>query len=91
MLEEALPNHYNDLVAASERLHPSDTRPRAWGFYDYFREILGDARTRRKTATGKYSNPSMKVQKGDIVVARYADEWRAEQIAAGKERAAPGT
>ncbi|GAB4289309.1 MAG: hypothetical protein Kow0068_14910 [Marinilabiliales bacterium] len=63
--------------------HPSDSRPRAWSFYDYYRDILGPGYDANDPSTCTASNSYWKVftnidsvKRGDILVARYADDWR---------------
>ena len=83
VIKQTMPNHYNDLLAANNTLHPSDSRPRAWLFYDYFRE----SSVIRKVAENSYWKVFTSidsVKKGDIIVSRYSDEWRASRIAAEK-------
>ncbi len=83
VLKQVLPAHYDDLMEASKRLHPGDNRPRAWAFYDYFRELLGDDDS-VETTYWKVFKSIDEVRKGDIVVVRYDDEWRQERIDADK-------
>ncbi|MEW5763676.1 MAG: hypothetical protein ACOYXN_09555 [Acidobacteriota bacterium] len=83
VLEPASPLHYADLLANSLRLHPPDPtdpddpdlRPRAWGFYDYFREILA-GRSENCNALWYVFTDHQKIQPGDILVVRYSDAWR---------------
>lgn len=74
ILKQVLPNHYQDLVDNAERFH-ADSHPRAWGFYDYFREILGDS-DENSNAYWYVFKSIEKIQPGDIIVARYDDAWR---------------
>jgi len=78
-----LPAHYADLYTQYYNLHPADIRPRAWTFYDYFRSILGSSYDADVASTCTAQNSLWKVftsidsvQKGDLMIARYHDDWR---------------
>jgi len=82
-LKKCLPNHYQDLYDTFQEFHPADTRPRAWSFYDYFRDILGANYDADDIETCTVQNEYWKVftsidsvQKGDLLISRYHDDWR---------------
>ncbi len=82
-MQNTLPNHYADLYTQYNNLHPTDIRPRAWTFYDYFRNILGPNYNADMAQTCVAQNSKWKVftsidsiQKGDLMVARYDNNWR---------------
>ena len=83
VIKQTMPNHYNDLIAANSAFHSSDSRPRAWLFYDYFRDILGDKEVAENSYWKVFTSIDS-VKQGDIIVARYSDEWRAARKAEGK-------
>ena len=83
LLKYALEDHYNDLYSNYKNYHSKDSRPRAWTFYDYFRDILGDDYDKDNPNTCVNQNQYWKVftsvdslKKGDIVVVRYHNDWR---------------
>jgi len=82
VLKVVLKNHYNNLDSATKKFHPDDLRPRAWGFYDYFRNILGDS-FNVETKYWKVFTSIDSLQKGDIIVVRYSDKWRENKIKSG--------
>lgn len=97
ILKECLKNHYDDLVAKIDTFHSADTRPRAWTFYDYFRSILGSDYDADSSNTHVNQNQYWKVftsidslKKGDIIVARYHDDWRAKYKKEEKESPSTG-
>ena len=75
ILKQASRKHYRDLVDNAERFH-NDSRPRAWGFYDYFREILGDDAVENNNDYWYVFISYKNIQPGDIIVARYDTDWR---------------
>jgi hypothetical protein len=88
ILKQVLPNHYQDLVDNAQRFH-GDSHPRAWGFYDYFEEILGVSD--ENTNAYWYVFKSIeKIQPGDIIVARYDDCWRTFMIKKNCEHISTG-
>ncbi|MBN2772132.1 MAG: hypothetical protein JXR90_15680 [Spirochaetes bacterium] len=83
VLKFAIPSHYQDLYNVYPTYHPADTRPRAWSFYDYFRDILGPGYDPQIDSTCSAQNSYWKVftnidsvQKGDIIAVRYHNDWR---------------
>jgi len=78
-IKRCLSKHYQDLYD-----HKISSRPLARDFYDYFRDtILGseydsdDASTcTKQTKYWKVFTNIDSVKKGDLVIARYDDEWR---------------
>jgi len=78
ILKQVLPDHYQDLVDNAERFH-NDSHPRAWGFYDYFKEILGD-KTENSNDYWQVFKSYDQIQPGDIIVAKYDEDWRQDMI-----------
>ena len=82
ILKVALPEHYNDLVQNAKRFHDASSRresPRAWGFYDYFNEILNGMAENKNNYWYVFKSFD-NVRPGDIIVAKYDEEWRRKQI-----------
>lgn len=79
ILKQALPRHYADLQQGSARFHPEDSRPRAWGFYEYFEDLLENP-PRGGSPYWKVFTSMEELQPGDIIVAKYDETWRAETI-----------
>jgi len=80
ILQQTLSAHYQDLFDNAERFHSvadsiADKRPRAWGFYDYFKEILGDE-VENSNAYWYVFKSYEKIQPGDIIVAKYHEDWQ---------------
>jgi hypothetical protein len=82
-MKDVLPNHYADMYVQYHDLHDTDIRPRAWTFYDYFRNILGPSYNADIASTCTAQNAYWKVftsidsiKKGDIMVVKYNQSWR---------------
>lgn len=78
ILKAVLPDHYQDLVDNTKRFHP-DSHPRAWGFYDYFREILGD-KAENSNQYWQVFRAYENLRPGDIIIAKYDEDWRQDTI-----------
>ncbi len=78
ILKEVLPQHYKDLDDNAALFH-DDSHPRAWGFYDYFKDILGD-KIENSNSHWKVFKLYEKIRPGDIIVAKYDEEWRKDMI-----------
>lgn len=82
-IKKCLPEHYQNLYDVYHIYHDADSRPRAWSFYDYFRDILGDNYDADDIETCTAENEYWKVftsidsvKKGDLLISRYHDDWR---------------
>jgi len=83
VLKYSVYTHYLDLYNMYPLYHPADSRPRAWSFYDYFRDILGtnydpqiDSTCTAQNAHWKVFTNIDSVKRGDIIAVRYHDDWR---------------
>ncbi|MBN2482392.1 MAG: hypothetical protein JXB19_11665 [Bacteroidales bacterium] len=85
ILKEVLKDHASDLYHKKLNWHPLDYSVRAWTFYDYFRnDILGD----EFSASNEYWKVFTSVdslKKGDLIIARYDDDWREKWKALGNK------
>ncbi len=81
ILKQALPQHYEDLARNAKRFHSGkdDEHPRAWGFYDYFNEILAD-KDENGNAYWHVFKSIEKIQPGDIIVVKYDKKWQDSMI-----------
>ncbi len=81
ILKQVLPQHYEDLARNAKRFHSGkdDEHPRAWGFYDYFNEILS-GRDESGNAYWYVFKSIEKIQPGDIIVVKYDEKWQASMI-----------
>lgn len=78
ILKKVLPEHYDDLVDNAAMFY-DDSHPRAWGFYDYFKNILGDKAENSNNYWQVFKSYD-KIQPGDIIVAKYDEGWRDDMI-----------
>ena len=78
ILKQVLPDHYQDLVDNAKCFH-DDSHPRAWGFYDYFRDILGDKKENSNHYWQVFKSYDQ-IQPGDIIIAKYDEDWRQHTI-----------
>lgn len=90
VLNEVLPSHHNDLFAGALKHHNSGSdlsRPRAWGFYDHFDSLY----VHKINSTFWYVFKDIdELQQGDIIVAKYAEDWRPQYVEAEKKDASTG-
>ncbi|HII05890.1 MAG TPA: hypothetical protein HA349_00815 [Methanotrichaceae archaeon] len=76
ILNQSLPDHYKDLDANDLN---DENRTLARGFYDYFSAILGDEANNKNDYWYVFRSYD-EIQPGDIIVARYNEEWRDDMI-----------
>lgn len=81
VIRQVLYDHYQDLALFANAFHTFDPRPRAWGFYDYFRDILGNDASGQANPVGqnkywKVFIAADSIKKGDIIVVKYDQDWR---------------
>jgi hypothetical protein len=78
ILKQVLPKHYDDLAANAAKFH-ADAHPRAWGFYDYFKDVLG-GKDEASNAYWEVFRSFAKVRPGDVIVVKYSEDWRRKVI-----------
>lgn len=78
ILKYALPDHYKDLVENMKKFS-RDERPKARDFYDYFNQILSKKIENRNTYWHVFTSME-KTRPGDIIVAKYDEQWRKSMI-----------
>lgn len=79
ILHDSLPTHALDLINWKKILHPEDYNVRVWSFYDYFYDhILGNTNAIGQNKLWKVFLSVDSLKMGDLIIARYDDEWREE-------------
>lgn len=90
VLSMVLPSHYNDLFTGAFMQYstgPDSLRPRAWGFYDYFDSLYVH---NVNSAYWHVFKDIDDLKQGDIIVAKYAEDWRPQYVEAEKKDASTG-